>query len=286
MKTKLTFLLFLFISFYSYSQKYIPIVEENKEWSTLTVWTSDWPDTTYYTTFNKFEGDTTIGEYQYLKVYETQNQELTDWILKGCIREDSTRKVWYKPIDNYERIKYDFGMQAGDTILIENYPDLILDSIKEISVNGSVRQSFYLSNEYATEIWIEGIGSLLGILNSGLAGTAGGYSLLLCLHENSELIWQNSDYAECWLVSGINKINDNLIKVNILTDFNNNIKIENNELTDIYIEIYNLLGQMIFFKRVESNSSIYLNHEKFNKGIYLCRIITDEKKIKTIKIIF
>jgi hypothetical protein len=52
------------------------------------------------------------------------------------------------------------------------------------------------------EVWIEGIGSLFGIIDSGSLFLTGGSTNLLCYYEDGDLVWQNTTpgYNECYMV--------------------------------------------------------------------------------------
>ena len=59
--------------------------------------------------------------------------------------------------------------------------------------NGEPRQQFVLEYPFGeTETWIESIGSLYGIIDSGSHFLVGGSTDLLCYYEDGDLIWQNS----------------------------------------------------------------------------------------------
>ena len=291
MKTKFIFLTsFILFVMQIKGQEYIPLVQENRIWSTLLVTYIDVgnsiPDSSYLTKYNKFEGDTTIGDFQYLKVYETENENMTDWTLKGCIREDTDKKVWYKQLELDEHLFYNFNAQVGETFETDWYI-LTIDSIKYIETNGILRKHIYLGDNIPGlyEVWIEGIGSTCGILYSGYIFTVGGSSHFLCMHENEQLILQNTYYNECWLISEMGDYEEKIPDVKVFMDYNRGIIIENNEHFEITFEIFNILGQQIVNKEVESECISYINNNLLKNCIYIYQIYTPAYKIKTQKFI-
>ncbi|MBA7546059.1 hypothetical protein ES705_38442 [subsurface metagenome] len=80
---------------------------------------------------------------------------------------------------------------------------MVVDSINTILINGKYRKQYFLHRQIEldvfNEIWIEGIGSLYGVLNSGLAGAIGGKRELLCFYENDTLKYQNPNYEICFI---------------------------------------------------------------------------------------
>ncbi len=209
---------------------------------------------------------------------------MSDWVLIGCIREDEDKKVWYKSNDIEEGILYDFDLQVGETITIGDNPELTVDSIKSISVNGTLRNQYFLSNSFATEIWIEGIGSLLGVLKSGLAGTVGGYTVLLCKHKNNEFIWQNPYYYDCWLISSINKLAKNKLDINIYPNPSNKYITIETDRQAVLISITDIIGKEIY-KSQNSVCKAQISIEKLVKGIYLINIYQNKRLIETKKLI-
>lgn len=86
---------------------------------------------------------------------------------------------------------------------------LVVDSIDVADIYGVMRNRFFLSGldlsvkdpYYPDEIWIEGIGSNYGIMQSGLGGIAmgGGTVKLLCASQNDNTIYMDSLFNVCYI---------------------------------------------------------------------------------------
>ena len=163
-----------------------------------------------YTDIYKIEGDTLLDGVSYKVMYTTRNEDLTGWSVCGVIRETEDKQVLYRRDGaSYDEILYDFSMEVGDTIIMSGsgfYPDwMFVIETNEILVNGEPRQQIVLEYPFGNgeqEVWIEGIGSLYGIVDSGSLFLTGGSTNLLCYYEDVDLIWQNTTpgYNECYMV--------------------------------------------------------------------------------------
>ncbi len=190
----------------AFCQDYYPLVQENNEWNVLQVifeGGNPW-DTTFYTQTYRIAGDTMINELAYKKVFISEEEIPVNWEYEGSIREED-EKVWYvSHFNNEEILIYDFTLNVGDTMVFQNQPYMVVDSIAFHEIAGIERKHIYFSyidfSPYK-ELWIEGIGSNYGVLSSGSGGSVGGWTWFLCMSENGELIYMNPDYNSCFLIS-------------------------------------------------------------------------------------
>ena len=193
------------------AQDYHPIVEEGKQWNVLFSYPWNPPEPQHkYTDIYKIEGDTLLDGVSYKVMYTTRNEDLMGWSVCGVIRETEDKQVLYRRDgSSYDEILYDFSMEVGDTIIMSGsgfYPDwMFVIETNEILVNGEPRQQIVLEYPFGNgeqEVWIEGIGSLYGIVDSGSLFLTGGSTNLLCYYEDGDLIWQNTTpgYNECYMV--------------------------------------------------------------------------------------
>ena len=188
---------------------YYPIVEDGKQWNVLFSYPWNPPEPQHkYTDIYKIEGDTLVDGVSYKVMYTTRNEDLTGWSVCGVIRETEDRQVLYRRDgSSYDEILYDFSMEVGDTIIMNGsgfYPDwMFVVETNEIFINGEPRKQIVLEYSWGDqEVWIEGIGSLYGIIDSGSLFLTGGSTNLLCYYEDGDLIWQNTTpgYDECYMV--------------------------------------------------------------------------------------
>ena len=192
------------------AQDYHPIVEDGKQWNVLFSYPWNPPEPQHkHTDIYKIEGDTLVDGVSYKVMYTTRNEDLTGWSVCGVIRETEDKQVLYRRDGaSYDEILYDFSMEVGDTIIMNGngfYPDMMfVVETNEILVGGEPRQQIVLEYPWgAQEVWIEGIGSLYGIVDSGSLFLMGGSTDLLCYYEDGDLIWQNTTpgYNECYIVN-------------------------------------------------------------------------------------
>ena len=190
---------------------YHPIVEDGKQWNVLFSYPWSPPEPQHkYTDIYKIEGDTLLDGVSYKVMYTTRNENLTGWNLWGFLRETEDGQVFSRrPSTSDEQLLYDFSKEVGDTICMCDfgYDECCMVVIEkgEILVNGEPRQQIVLEYPFGSgveEVWIEGIGSLFGIIDSGSLFLTGGSTNLLCYYEDGDLVWQNTTpgYNECYMV--------------------------------------------------------------------------------------
>lgn len=255
-----------------YAQEYVPIIQEGNVWNTLDVTVSMY--NTYYNNVNWFSGDTIIDDVRYAKLMGTTDGDAPH--LFSLLREDDG-KVWERLNNQGEILLYDFTANVGDTLWCglwaDEYHYNIVDSISIEHIGGVDRKKFWFGLEYgwfgtaAAEIWIEGIGSDLGLLYSGSASISGAYYCTLCFHQNDELIWQNPNYDDCTF----DAVGENIGVKKVLypNPTRGTIRIEAKNILNI--SIYNYLGEMIFETETSDNTFEYDFSEK-KSGLYIIKV--------------
>ncbi len=189
----------------------------------------------------------------------------------------SNGKVWERLNNQGEILLYDFTANVGDTLWCglwaDEYHYNIVDSISIEHIGGVDRKKFWFGLEYgwfgtaAAEIWIEGIGSDLGLLYSGSASISGAYYCTLCFHQNDELIWQNPNYDDCTF----DAVGENIGVKKVLypNPTRGTIRIEAKNILNV--SIYNYLGEMIFETETSDNTFEYDFSEK-KSGLYIIKV--------------
>ena len=166
-----------------------------------------------HTIIHSLKGDTIINDLVYQKlVGHLAISSPTPNVYIGALRfaEDKKVFVYY---DNNEYLLYDFNVQIGDTLNIfggiEYYIDnktlphivvnidtlddgrikIISDAIIQEEINGIIHE------EKRQKIWIEGIGSLDGIVyNTATTMYGSGKKVLLCAYHNNDCCY-TTDYT-------------------------------------------------------------------------------------------
>jgi len=213
-KMKPLFLIILIlIPTLTFSQSPYQVADSTKKWNT--VYYGFWAWAVAHcggTRTNRIGDEVLFNDTIFYKVYETRDSLQQDWEQIGYLREDSiTKKVYFSEWGPEEiGLIYDFDLAVGDSVAIDNYyvgfEDVLLicDSINTVIINGISRNQFYFSTpntSYVTDIWIEGIGSKYGLLNSGYggAGYAGGGMDLLCCSKSDTIIFMDTLFNSCFI---------------------------------------------------------------------------------------
>lgn len=279
MKTTRLYTLFMLLLFAGEmtlrAQEYVPIIQDGNEWNTLLVITDNWPNYTYTNFVDWCSGDTIIEDVRYTKIMGTANGD--DPRLFSLLREEEGM-VWYRDLNHQTDILlYDFTANVGD-ILFESY--LVVDSISIEHIGGVDRKKYWFGLEYeftgepyALETWIEGIGSDLGLLNSGSYYYCGSYSRALCFHQNGELVWYNPEYGSC-TVTGVEEIKEPIfIYPNPAKEM---ATIGGSEVAEV--QVYNAFGQLV--NTIHGTNEISVTG--LAEGVYLLRVTaTDGKTYRT-----
>jgi hypothetical protein len=217
----------------------------------------------------------------------------------GALREESKKIFFRYNYCQHEILLYDFTKQVGDSIysLFSEFEILSCDSttsyngiiagIDSTLINGAYRKVYHIDPWYPD--WIEGIGSIAGLLNP-IPPQITGFDTwdLVCFKKDGDVLYLNPNYNTCFpLIVGINE--------NITTS-NNRIKIYPNPVTDIstiefignefkYLTFYNISGQILNRFEISNIKTIQLNKNDFISGLIFYKIETIEGQYMTGKII-
>jgi len=289
MKTRLLLILLL-SHLISYGQSFEMFVDSTKLWSTL--WWSGFPPPYWEcTSYTWFHGDIVIGPYHYMEVY--------DETMCGYIREDSTNKVFYRycpESDTLERLLYDFGAEAGDTLEIfppAIYPDsltFIVESIDSVWVCNRFMKIIQLTGD-SGDTWIEGIGSIVyGVMMPGVF-FVGVSNSFYCYIQNDTIKYSSSftspcepcptDTLCCYIPMGINEAEPENPHVTVIPNpvtSTSVLTIGGAAGKDFLIEIYSLTGEKIRTAAVK-NRRLLINRTDFTPGLYIYRLYTREKPV-------
>lgn len=250
------------------------------------------------TTVYGFQGDTTINSKQWVKLYSTNDSLFeNNLVFRGVLRAENN-KVFYIDTSNRLDTLYDFNLSLGDSVLFDLYgthPEwLQVISVDSIQISGE----FYKRLKFAepsliafdelNEIWIEGIGSIHGLLFPNFpvkfSQEMPDSMFLTCSFSDNHQVWKHPSYANCYLniVLGVDKLEFFDLKI-YPNPFWDKIYFENSRIGNYDFAVLNSLGQVVRQIQIESsNQSIDLAELK--AGIYFLRI-SDQGKTKTMKIV-
>ncbi len=189
------------------------LVSDKKLWSIVDdyfVKVGDAESPIYYNV--KFSSDTIINNVNYSRVWRTYDKNKQQWSKIGFVREDSSG-VYFMNNEMKEGLIYDFNVKPNEIIRINNpYLNLeepieaVVKSVTDTLISGKTRRKITLKNGWnATEVWIEGIGSLSGIIDSGLPLSliVGSNPYLICYFDNETLEFSNPEYDSCFCYSNV-----------------------------------------------------------------------------------
>ena len=263
---------------------YIPMLDTTNIW-----YMAELVEFGDYYVYNYRLGDTFIyGERMYYEILEDAPYQ--------AISEDTLEKKIYIQ-GNYGShiLFYDFSLEEGDSIYSFNqHVWFYLDTVKNITIYSVIRKFYYFSYGGGNDgaIWVEGIGSLAGLLKPWtwptLQSTWDGE--LLCVEQNEEFIFKSPNGEEwgCQLELFLD-IETQKKEYNIILYPN---PVSNTSVLEFYnpkqelfiIEIYDILGNKVFREQSKSNK-FYINKNNFKQGIYTYKLINNNQIIHTNKII-
>jgi len=291
--TLISFLFLLLLFNNSKAQTYHPLPTQNAYWINWGgVALLSCPDCIFIKYMYYTDGDTLINNTSYVKINKIENPAINNISLyptyTGAIRQDTiAQKVYVVLSDSAaENILYDFSLKVGDTvksILHDLASDCFgfnietITSIDSIFVNGNYRRRFNIEGSCGSTSYIEGIGSIYGLLFPYRKDDK--ESHLGCLIVHGQTYYPNNTSA-CSLITSVNYINNEEI-INIYLDPVNsmlNIAFKQVNRKTTLITIYNCLGQEIKKQRINSQQA-QIDISELPIGIYLVLVITNNKTI-------
>ncbi len=209
-----------------------------------------------------FDGDTIMNDNRYTKVYVQHGTSETDYDeprYYAAVREDTIAEKIYciQVDDDIERLVADFSLQAGDEIsacsfwfgIEEQAVKIVL--VDSVLINNQYRRriniaSAYSRNDEIEDSWVEGIGSIIhGLFFSMARGVpdATDEPVLLCMHVNNSLIYQNPLYNTCYVRnSGVNLDQNLLVPIRIYPTLANDYIFIEKDMGMYTYKIFNSLG--------------------------------------------
>lgn len=260
-----------------------------------------------------YTGDTTFNGFLYHRLsykYESVhlpdgNLVVTDYGAIGFVRQDSlARKVYYFPKDEPdEYLLYDFGLQVGDFYpkTYTHYSDnLALTKIDSILIDNSFRRVFVFDfpqnypEDTAVRL-IEGIGNDAGLLTYAEQGNCFETCIkLACFQQDGETVYAPDEFAFgyypfgfCHIV-GVSEIenqrNDFLLYPNLVVK-GDECTLINNIGKKMEVLVSNLFGNVIWRQKFNSESPAKIPTGNLPGGIYLVKILIDNKFLSTQKLV-
>lgn len=251
-----------------------------------------------------YSGDTMMNEIKYHKLSRN-----TEWIpgtetlnygIVGYLSQDtSNRKVFYRPFgDSTSYLLYDFNLHLGD-LYPETYTHDVDDStsvirIDSIFVDNNFRRILVFKPGYLSDTLklIEGIGANTGLLSPAFSGFCFEYcSWLSCFQVNGETQYTDLrwGYAPACNMVYVNEVDHEpmtfLLKPNPIHEGENANLSFASEIKNIEILICDELGNNLWIKSLRNRTEVELPTDHFTDGIYVVRILANNKFCFTQKLI-
>jgi len=250
-------------------------------------------------------GDTLINNETWNKIVSSNNG--SDEIYQGSYLEENKIVRFCSPDGKIDTL-YDFNLEVGDTVkfirLKNIIPDLeehwaedtvlIVEQINMIEVNGSLRKHFVFKAintpifEYLKEEWIEGIGSIHGVLfplnARPLVVEASEKEDLTCFWIEDNLLWKNNSYNSCEVLKTNEYSMDDKIKI-CPNPVQNQITIFSAEYIIKDIVFFDFMGKCVLLKNDCHSFQENINIQFLQDGIYTIQVISSTGKTITKKIV-
>lgn len=196
------FFTLLLLTLKGFTQGHQNTLDENKVWSVYyRLYTSS---ATWWTYHYKFLGDTSLNGFVYKEVNRARDQNSNNWIPLpyNFIREDSLKVYIFNSYNGLESVLYDYSLKAGDSITRYDHT-WIVSKVDSVYFNGNFRERIILAaypecSHCLTDTWIKGYGSLTFGIWDPLTIPTNGSTKLLCIKEDTGLIYQDSLFKTCW----------------------------------------------------------------------------------------
>ncbi|MCK4920278.1 MAG: T9SS type A sorting domain-containing protein [Bacteroidales bacterium] len=263
------------------------IIDKNKIWYNLIYIYHGWNIDTEVISIGE---DTTINDTNYSQVLRATGGNEIPIKEYGFIRSDNDKVYYRTNSENPERLIYDFSISVGDTTTVYGLIDwstdhfiecqYICDSILFREFYETQRTVYYLSinllPDHNCESWIEGIGSLSGILHNYTGLVGGDAFYLSCVKDNDGFLFRKNESEACvkLSVSDNNKIaNKPMIYPNPFSEF-----LHINSLEGIGKSTFRLYGSDGKIQlQTEISEKAIIDVSALSTGLYYYSIINDNQ---------
>jgi hypothetical protein len=239
------------------------------------------------------DGDSTFNAIDYKKYYLSNDSIITSSRFFALLREDIlTKKIFAISSGNtQEHLLYDFSLSINDTVSVfplsfpfTTGPILVkVESVDSVLIGDSFNRRLKIIGENWNsgfeEYWIEGIGSTMGIFNSGITGvviTDIWYPTLLCFEKDGILLFHNPYFTDCFEnnPSGITEA-DLATRTNVFPNPTNSSLLIKSNKEIVFVSLITAKGEIVINKHV-GEKSFTIDISDFPAGLYTLILYTDE----------
>jgi hypothetical protein len=256
------------------------------------------PYNRWSTYFIHIEEDTLFNNKHYKKLFHCADSTCINKEFKSYIREDSGRV--YLADKTRELILYDFNLKLGDSLIMyflwddrNSHPYFIqIDSVKTVVFQDQKERLMqfvsvydYRHKEYSiNDVLVEGIGSMqFGLEYPVSLFITGGYCVrnLLCFSRNNNIVYENPEFNDCYIATGINyvKLKPNL--VNVFSPQKGLLAVEQKSSVSGKFFVFNTTGKLIIQEKIMGSTSQF---GMPGTGIYIYRYVSNDGRIQADKV--
>jgi hypothetical protein len=277
MKQLFFFIGFLLATMVANSQ-YHPILSEAHIWKGITY---GWGQFDFY---QHLDGDSIIGEQIWKKLYSGNSLDESGYLI-GLLREDSTQQKVYFWNNGEEHLIYDFDVEVGDDVSSWGAwmeQNLTITSVENVVVDGTNRKKIGFDDQWGEAYWIEGMGSVYGLLDGALGNIVDYSPVITCFYHDNDLIWDNpEDNSVCGAVLNVEEFLGNEPKL-YPNPFDDYIKIDWNMgdfIGEKNIRIYSSTGLLVHESNMYSDFIVAEGLQDVASGLYTLSIQLDGKPL-------
>lgn len=282
---KIIFALILFCAAVNANAQYTPLINEQYVWKgtmygliTMPFW-------------QKLDGNEQVGDMLYTRVYSGNSYNSMDYQV-GLIREDVEEMKVYAYDGTSEHLLYDFTAVEGESILtwgIGGEKTIEITSVETVSVDGTPRKKINFEDSWGPAYWIEGIGSVYGIMDGALGPVADYNPEVNCFYKSESLIWSNPENTgTCALTLAVNE--SQYIQMNAWPNPSSgsmNISADASLLQGTAsINVISALGKIVYSKNISANGMMRIEIPQLSAGMYFLTISQDQITRGCLPVIF
>ena len=178
-----------------------------------------------------------------------------------------------------EGILYDFNLDIGDTAYIINMfcthdsVQVIVENIDTAEYFGIDRRQWHLNGSIRSEeMWIEGIGSNMGILHSMYYHCIVCPAWdLMCFQQGDQLLYSLYSSYDCYVVNIDEDEFEEIIEI-FPNPASDKFEVRSSAFGIEMIRIYDMLGRQVLEKECDRSMQLTIDCSAYEPGLYHCQI--------------
>ncbi|TVQ16347.1 MAG: T9SS C-terminal target domain-containing protein [Bacteroidetes bacterium] len=281
----------LFFNVTNLSSQTHSVAEEGNTWHVL----RDAANPVFFTEIYRVEGDTIIAEETWQIIscaIEPEDIDNETWPTKFYLLEKEGMLYFTLPDELTPRLYFDFTAEVLEEVelfspFLNSSFQVTIESIETIEIEGISYHQFIIQKpigeeDYVTEIWIEGIGSLNGIFYGNSDPNITGIQFdLTCFSQHSEVVYPEGFEGNCYQTNVSTQDLQFSHQVRIHPNpFRNFIYVSQNEKRILSAALVDSNGKTVLEEKQSGTSGeLMLQTGHLSAGLYMLKVITDEGQV-------